>query len=288
MAREPSPTVSRRRLAAELRRLREDAQVTGTQVAHVLDGSSSKVSRMEKAQVIAHKDDVALLADFYHVSPATRSALLSLAEESEGKGWWEAFGDSLAESYMSYIGLEAGAESMFTWQNVTVPGLLQTADYARSVIGLGHPLSAIPPTEVERAVRVRMRRQRLLEGAAPLVVNALIDESVLHRRFGPPEVMRDQLRHILDVAQLPNLSVRIVPLDGPHGPSTHAFVLLKFPPREGLDGMHEDLVYYEHATGAVFEERYAETYRVEQLFHQMLAEALSEEDSLKMLGELSR
>lgn len=288
MAREPSPTVSRRRLAAELRRLREDAQVTGTQVAQVLDGSSSKVSRMEKAQVIAHKDDVALLADFYQVSPAARAELLALAEEAGEKGWWEAYGDSLAESYMSYIGLESGAESMLTWQNVTVPGLLQTADYARSVNGSGHPLSAIPPAEAERAVRVRMRRQQLLEGPSPLVVNALLDESVLHRRFGPPEVMREQLRHILQVAQLPNVSVRIVPLDAPHGPSTHAFVLLKFPPRPGLDSMHEDLVYFEHATGAVFEERYAETYRVEQLFRQMSAEALTEEDSLKMLGELSR
>ncbi|MET9338548.1 DUF5753 domain-containing protein [Nonomuraea sp. NPDC003804] len=288
MAREPSPTVSRRRLAAELRRLREDAQKTGTQVAQVLDGSSSKISRMEKAQVIAHKDDVALLADFYDVSPSARAALLALAEESEGKGWWEAFGDSLNESYMSYIGLEAGADSMLTWQNVTVPGLLQTVDYARSVIGLGHSLSAIPPAEVERLVRVRMRRQQMLEGPSPLVVNALIDESVLHRRFGTPEVMRDQLRHILEVAQLPNVSVRIVPLDGPHGPLTHAFVLLKFPSREGLDSMHEDLVYFEHATGAVFEERYAETYRVEQLFRQMSADALSEEDSLKLLGELGR
>ncbi|MGW5681748.1 DUF5753 domain-containing protein [Nonomuraea sp. NPDC003754] len=232
---------------------------------------------------------MAWLADFYRVTPALRSVLLELAEESEKKGWWEVFGASLSESYTSYIGLEAGAESMLTWQNVMVPGLLQTADYARGVFGSGHPLVTVTPTDVESAVQARMRRQRLLDGPSPLVVNALIDESVLRRRFGSPEVMRDQLRHIIEVAQLPHVSVRIVPLDGWSGSLAYAFVLLRFPSREGLDGMHEDVVYCEHATGAAFGEHPDETSQAERHFRRMSAEAaLSEEDSLTMIGELCR
>ncbi|MEV4058951.1 DUF5753 domain-containing protein [Nonomuraea dietziae] len=285
MAREPSPTVSRRRLAAELRRLREDAQVTGTQVAQVLDGSSSKVSRMEKAQVIAHKDDVALLADFYHVSPAARAELLALAEEAEGKGWWDAL-DSISESYANFIGLESGAEAIFTWQNVIFPGLLQTSDYARALIGFGDAWSALSPAQTERLVRVRARRARVLEEANPPQLTVLLEESVLMRRFGSPEVMRDQLRHILDVATRPNVSVRVVPLE--RSSPFHSFVLLKFPQRKGLGDMHDDLVYIENATGAIFDENEEHTFAYERVFFQVSTAALSEEDSLKLIGEHAR
>lgn len=286
MAREPSPTVSRRRLAAELRRLREDAQVTGTQVAQVLDGSSSKVSRMEKAQVAAHREDVARLADFYQVRPAVREALLALAAEAEGKGWWEAHGESLSESYTTFIGLEAGAATMLTWQNVIFPGLLQTADYAKALISFGDAWNALPPTQIDRLVRVRARRGRILEDPDPLNLTVLLDESVLMRRFGSLEVMRNQLRHVLQVAELPNVTIRVVPLD--RSSAFHSFVLLKFPQREGLDRLHDDLVYIENATDAILEESEQKTFAYERVFHQVSAAALSEEDSLKLIGELAR
>ncbi|MEU7893535.1 DUF5753 domain-containing protein [Nonomuraea sp. NPDC049152] len=286
MAREPSPTVSRRRLAAELRRLREDAQVTGTQVAQVLDGSSSKVSRMEKAQVAAHREDVARLADFYQVRPAVREALLALAAEAEGKGWWEAHGDSLSESYATFIGLESGAETMLTWQNVIFPGLLQTAEYAQALISFGDAWSPQPQTHIDRLVKVRARRGRILETPDPLKLVALLEESVILRRFGSAEVMRNQLRHVLQVAELPNVSVRVVPLD--RSSAYHSFVLLKFPQREGLDRLHDDLIYIENATDAILEENEQKTFAYERVFDQVSASALSEEDSLKLIGEHAR
>ncbi|GAA2655820.1 DUF5753 domain-containing protein [Nonomuraea recticatena] len=286
MAREPSPTVSRRRLAAELRRLREDAQVTGTQVAQVLDGSSSKVSRMEKAQVAAHREDVARLADFYQVRPAVRDALLTLAAEAEGKGWWDAHNESLSESYTTFIGLEAGAEKALTWQNIVFPGLLQTPDYARALIGFGDAWSPQPPTQIERLVRVRTRRGHILEGPDPLSLSVLLEESVLMRRFGSPEVMRDQVRHVLRMAEQPNVSVRVVPLE--RSWVFHGFVLLKFPQCEGLDALHDDIVYIENARDAIFEENEQETFAYERVFHRILAAALSEEDSLKLIGEHAR
>ncbi|MGW4472878.1 DUF5753 domain-containing protein [Nonomuraea sp. NPDC004354] len=286
MAREPSPTVSRRRLAAELRRLREDAQKTGTQVAQVLDGSSSKISRMEKAQVAAHRDDVARLADYYEVRPAVRDALLALAAEAEGKGWWEAHGETLSESYTTYIGLEAGAEKALTWQNLVFPGLFQTPDYARAVIGFGDAWSPLPPTQIDRLVKVRTRRQHVLEGPDPLQLSVLLEESVLMRRFGSPEVMRDQLKHVLEVAELPNVTIRVVPLE--RSSVFHSFVLLKFPQREGLDALHDDYVYIENATDAIFEENEQKTFAYERVFHRISAAALSEEDSLKLIGEHAR
>ncbi|MGW5681747.1 DUF5753 domain-containing protein [Nonomuraea sp. NPDC003754] len=281
MARESSPNVSRRRLAAELRRLREAAQVTGAQVAQVLDGSSSKVSRMEKAQVAAHREDVARLADFYQVQPTVREALLELAEEAEGKGWWEAHSEWLPESYATFIGLEAGAETMLTWQNVVIPGLLQTPEYAQALIGFGDGWSVQSPVQVDRLVKIRERRQRVLESPDPLNLIALFEESVLLRRFGTPEVMRNQLRHLLQAAELPNITIRVVPLE--RSSAYHSFVLLKFPQREGLDRLHDDLVYAENAYSAILEENEQKTLAYERVFHQVSAAALSEDDSLKLI-----
>ena len=287
MARDASPTVGRRRLAAELRRLRESARKTGAQLADALDWSTSKVSRIEKAQVTVQRDDVARLADYHRVDPPLRATLLALAAESEARGWWEEYADSLPDSYTHYIGLESGAESMLTWQNVIFPGLFQTADYARAAMGLGHPLNTVSPAEVERRARLRLRRQELLAGENPLVITALIDESVLYRRFGTRKVMREQLERVVEIAALPNVSVRVLELDAPHMHSHHGFVLLRFPQREQLRRVHDDVVYLEKVTGGAFEEGEEETHHFSRLFHQMSTEALSESESVALIAKIA-
>ncbi|MEU7002802.1 helix-turn-helix transcriptional regulator [Nonomuraea sp. NPDC046570] len=287
MARDASPTVSQRRLAAELRRLREDARRTGTQLAEALDWSTSKISRIEKAQVVVQRDDVARLADFYQIEPKLRETLLALSMESEAKGWWDGYADSLPDSYVNYIGLEWGAQSMLTWQNVIFPGLFQTADYARAAMGLGHPLNTMSPAEVERRARLRLQRQGILQGPGALDISALVDESVLYRRFGTPEVMRDQLLRVVEIARLPNVSIRVLPLNAPHMHAHHGFVLLRFPPRDGLERLHDDVVYLEKVTGGAFEEGEKETYLFDRLFYQMSIEAMSDEDSVDFIADLA-
>ncbi|MBG0827360.1 helix-turn-helix transcriptional regulator [Planomonospora sp. ID67723] len=288
MAREVSPTVSRRRLAAELRRLREDAHLTGGQVARSLGWSTSKISRIENAQVGAQKDDVAALADLYGSPPEWRDLLLALSLEAEERGWWEGYADVLSESYSTYIGLEAGAASMVTWQSLVLPGLLQTSAYARATMRGGLPFVTLSPGKanrmISRLVDVRIHRQSLLDDDPPLHFSALIDESALRRRYGSEEVMRQQLQYILELANRPHVAVRVLPLSADHRAIPDRFVLLRFPERERLGSLHGDVVFIENAYDASFREDEDETYYFDQLFRQMMEEALSPEESLALIA----
>ncbi|GGS82518.1 transcriptional regulator [Planobispora rosea] len=288
MARDVSPTVSRRRLAAELRRLREDAHLTGGQVAKALGWSTSKISRIENAQVGAQKDDVATLVSHYGVSEEWRDLLLELSRESEEKGWWEDYADVLSESYSTYIGLEAGASELVTWQGLVVPGLLQTAAYARATMRTTSLFLPALPGKAARLVHVRMRRQRLLDEDPPLRFTALIDEAILRRRFGTAETMQQQLRHILKIAEFPHVVIRVLPLHVNHPSLPSSFVLLKFPERERLGRLHGDVLYLENALDATFEEGEETTYGFDMFFQQMVEESLSPEESLALIAEEAR
>nr|BFE85629.1 hypothetical protein GCM10020093_082300 [Planobispora longispora] len=197
--------------------------------------------------------------------------------ESEQRGWWEDHADVLLGSYAAYIGLEAGAQSVFTWQSLVIPGLLQTPAYAKATIGppAPTPFKNLLPGKVAKLAQVRMRRQRLLDEEPHLNVTAVIDESAFFRRFGAEEVMREQLRHLTAVAARPNVEIRVLPLDVDHGAMPHSFVLLRFPEREGLGRLHGDIVYLENAMDSTFVEDEESTFAFGWLFQQMLEKALS-------------
>jgi transcriptional regulator with XRE-family HTH domain len=223
-----SPTVRRRRLAAELRRLRGTR--TGDEVAKALSWSPAKISRYELGQTNFPLDEVEKLLDFYGVAEPRRSQLLTLAAEAGQRGWWEEYSDALAPEFMEFIGLEAEAEAdwMAHWQVGVIPGLLQTEEYARQLNSGYHSVIPTPPGVLEPLVRVRMIRQELLRREPPLRLSVVIDESVLLRRIGDHGLMHTQLHHLVRVAGLPNVDLRILPLNRETSLVAESFAILAF------------------------------------------------------------
>ena len=210
-----SPTVRRRRLAAELREIREDKGKSGDAVAAALRWSPSKISRYERARTGLRPPEVARLLDYYQITGPRRALLLGLAEDAAQKGWWEEFADSLSEDYQQFIGLEHEAASMAIWHVDVVTGLLQTEDYARHIIGSYSRVEPMPPGMIGRMVKVRMRRQQVLN-REELQLSVVLDESVLKRRIGDESVMYEQLQWLVKEADRPNLTLQILPLNAQH------------------------------------------------------------------------
>src|SRR6266853_228704 len=180
MAAEHSPTVRRRRLALELRRLREAARLTCEEVAEHLECSTSKVSRIETGRVSVSPRDVRDMLDLYGVSAQQGASLVQLARDSRQKGWWHAYSDTIQPQFATYIGLESAASEIRIYEVNLIPGLLQTEDYARAVIRAGMMNS--PSEDVERSVALRMARQPAVTRDDPPKVWAVMDEAALRRR----------------------------------------------------------------------------------------------------------
>jgi Domain of unknown function (DUF5753) len=172
-----------------------------------------------------------------------------LAQEAARTGWWEGFTDALPDAYAAYIGLEAEAAAVSAWAPEIIPGLLQTEEYARDVIR-AHTRSTtvIPPGDIERRVEARLARQQILRRDPPFSLNVVIDESALRRRYGNKLTMRSQVGLLAALpSQYPNVTLRILPLDGPHPIATGGFVLLQF--AKAHDVAYHDIVYLEHLMG---------------------------------------
>jgi transcriptional regulator with XRE-family HTH domain len=277
-----SPTARRRRLAAELRRLRERAGLTGDQVADQVGWSASKLSRIENAHTAPGEADITQLLALYDVEGRYAEDLLALAQEAAGKGWWEAFSPALPPDYTSLIGLEAEAQSALSWEPLIVPGLLQTGDYAREVTnGYLERIDPVPPSETRRRVEARLARQRVLTRDNPLRLSVVLDQSVLHRRFGNRDVMRSQMKRLLELSERDNVWLRILPLDGRHPIGTGAFVLLQF--GEVHDVTYQDVVYLEHLTGGRYVEEEDEVFRYKRSFDRLSDLALDEKKSREIL-----
>jgi len=277
-----SPTVRRRRLAAELRRLRERAGLTGDQVAHRVGWSASKLSRLENAHTAPGAAELRQLLALYDVEGRYADELLALAHEAAGKGWWEAFSPTLPPDYAALIGMEAEARSALSWEPLIVPGLLQTGDYAREVTnGYLERIDPVPPSETQRRVAARLVRQQVLTRDNPLRFSAVLDQSVLYRRFGNRHVMRSQIRQLLELSERHNISLRILPLDGRHPIGTGAFVLLQF--GEVNDVTYQDVVYIENLTGGRYVEEEDEVFRYKRSFDRLTDLALDEQKSREML-----
>src|SRR5213080_791899 len=264
-----SPTVRRRRLAAELREIRESQGKSGDAVAAALKWSPSKISRYERVRTGLQPREVERLLDYYEITGPRRALLLGLAEDAAQKGWWEEHADSLSEDYKQFIGLEHEATSMAIWHVDVVTGLLQTEEYARHIIGSYSRVEPVAPGMIGRLVRVRMRRQQVLNRDG-LELSVVLDESVLKRRIGDDAVMYDQLQRLVKEADRPNLTLQILPLNAQHVIFGESFVIFGF----GYDSeaMLQDVVVTEQLKNSFILEGERETY-LHRIAFQMISDA---------------
>jgi transcriptional regulator with XRE-family HTH domain len=280
MAERRAPSVRSRQLAAELRRLREEAGQTGEEVAAQLGWSPAKISRLETARTVISPADLQLLLDHYEISGQHRDRLTELGRTARQRGWWDAYADMLGPEYATLIALEADAESVSWYAAHIVPGLLQTEAYAREVIQ--SILLISPPGEIERRVRVRMSRQRVLAGDRPLRLTAVLDEAVLRREVGGAQVMREQLAHLLEAARTPNVDLRVLPsATGAHPAVMGEFTILRFP-----EVVAPDVVYLENMTSNLYVEREAEVFRYILAFDRLMTLALGADESVSLISGL--
>ena len=276
MAGTQSPTVRRRRLALELRRLREAAKLTCEEVAERLECSASKISRVETGRVSVSPRDVRDMLEIYGVPDLQRDALVQLARESRQKGWWHAYGDSVQPHFATYLGLESAASEIRIYEVNLIPGLLQTEEYARAVIAAGMVNS--PRADIERQVALRMERQRLTITSPPKVW-AVLDEAALRRQVGGPEVMRMQLEYLRELGGLRNVSLQVIPFGGGAHPAMgRPFIILVF--GEEAD---PDVVYLEDLTSALWVENVEEVDRYNVFFNHLQATALSFDNSAALM-----
>jgi transcriptional regulator with XRE-family HTH domain len=285
MTEDGSPTVRRRRLAAELRQLREAKGRSGESVAHALGWSPSKVSRYERAKTGLRPKEVERLLDYYKVNEKQREMLLALAQDAEQRGWWEDFTDTVSEDYQQFIGLEHEATWMAIWHVEFLPGLLQTEAYARNIIGSYDRVEPIPPSAVNRLVRVRLRRQQVLERSS-LTVNIVLDESILLRRIGTNEVMNEQLQRLAQDAERPNATLQILPLDSLRTAIGESFVLFGF--EADGDAVLQDVVSTEQMRSGFILEGERETHIHRVAFRTLTEAALSPADSKQLILDTAK
>ncbi|GAO12267.1 helix-turn-helix domain-containing protein [Streptomyces lydicamycinicus] len=275
------PTVLRIVLGTQLRRLREAAGITREAAGDAIRGSHAKISRLELGRVSCKERDIADLLTLYNVTDeAVRADFLKLARRTSSPGWWHQYGDVLPGWFETHIGLEEAASVIRTYEVQFVPGLLQTADYARAVAQLGHPRSS--PEEIERRVQLRVHRQELLTVPDAPRVWAVIDEASLRRPLGGPEVMADQLRHLLKMTELPNVTLQIAPfslggLAAAGGPIT----ILRF-----LEPDLPDIVYLEQLTSALYLDKRDDVDHYLAVMDRLSAQSESPRESVAILERL--
>jgi transcriptional regulator with XRE-family HTH domain len=278
MATEQSPTVRRRRLALELRRLREVARLTCEEVAEHLECSASKISRVETGRVSVSPRDVRDMLEIYGVSGQERDSLVQLARDSRQKGWWHAYSDTINPQFATYVGLESAASEIRVYEVSLIPSLLQTEDYARAIITSG--MMNGTGEEMERSVALRMARQpALTRDDDPPLLWTVLDEAALRRRVGGSELMRAQLEHVLELSSLKNVAMQVIPFGaGAHPAMGRPFVILVFPER-----IDPDVVYLEDLTSAFYLEDVEEVDRYNVFFNHLRATALSFDDSAALV-----
>jgi transcriptional regulator with XRE-family HTH domain len=279
MAPSSSPTVRRRRLAAELHRLRQASKLTIEQVAERLEWSPGKVSKIENARVSVMPRDARKLLDIYGVTEGQeRELLLSLARESRARGWWQQYGETVPEWFATYVGLEAEATAISAYQAEIVPGLLQTQRYAAAL----HRAALMNATddEIERHVAVRMeRQQRLSQPDAPKLW-VVLNEAVIRRMVGERGIMHEQMVKLDEAASAPNITLQVLPFRaGAHASMDSAFSVLSFePPTDG------EIVYFEHPTCSLYLEKPPEVARYRLVYEHLRAASLSLDESRRLIA----
>lgn len=275
-----SPTVRQRELGKRLRELRNQHNMTVEQVAESLLCSATKVSRLETGARRPNPRDVRDLCRLYGVDEPTTAELMSLAQRAREPGWWTQYEDLGLDPY---IGLEQDATAIICFSVYYVPGLLQTADYARAVIKAIAPKMA--PEITEQRVEARMRRQQLLEEEDPPRYHVLLDESVLHRRVAGPAVMAAQLDRVLDAQRRGRATIQVIPFDiGAYAGADGYFVVLEFDEDSGLS----PIVFIEGLSSSKYLERDADVDRYRETIEYLCNLALSPNDSAQRIAEIMR
>ncbi|MER5542629.1 helix-turn-helix domain-containing protein [Streptomyces sp. NPDC001118] len=277
------PAVRRRKLGAELRTLRTGAGLTSGEAARLVGWHQSKVSRIETGASGAKPADVRLLLDAYGVHAGQlRELLLMLAGSEEAAGdrhhWWHAYRGVLPPTYRDFINLESQASAMRTLETTVVPGLLQTPEYARAVTRAA--VKDLDDEHLDTLVEVRLARQDVLRCERPLRLSAVLDEAVLRREIGGPEVMARQLERLLDAARLPQVRLQVLPFGaGAHVGLTGPFVIFSFSSTSDLD-----VVVLDQLTSSLYLERKEDLMAYTEAFDTLRMHALSPEESLDYIA----
>jgi transcriptional regulator with XRE-family HTH domain len=287
VAEQSSPSVRRRRLAAELRQLRERAGFLGEEVAARLGWSGAKLSRIETSKVGVKEDDLRLLLDLYGVNERHRADVLALARESTRTGLAEEVAiASFPAGYAAFVNAEAEAIRRWDWEPQVVPGLLQTEGYARETMRGWYKMFNLPPTELELRVEARIARQYILSRDEPLELSVVIDESVIRRRFGRSSIMIQQLERLAELSDLPNVGIQVLPLDGDHPIGTGAFSYMQF--AQVHDVNFPDIVYVERLNGDYSIEDIRETNKYRVAFERLKEMALDHVQSHNLIVRIAR
>ena len=272
----------RRRLAVELRRLREHVGLAEVQATERLGWqSNSKLSRIELGKSGVKQADLQSLLDLYNVVGAHRAELIALAEESRKSGQFQSASTRLHGELIAFLEYEADAESIWVWEPLIVPGLLQTENYTRSLLQAWVNKFSLPSAEIDRRVEAHRVRQDVLTRDPPVRLSAVIDESVLHRRIGGSAVMREQLEHLTALSELPDIDIRILPLGGEHLVGTGSFNYLRF--RQIHRVPLNDYVAFEHLTGMDEVEDEGEINQHKVVFESLMNSALRADEARALI-----
>ncbi|MEU1196214.1 helix-turn-helix transcriptional regulator [Streptomyces sp. NPDC005813] len=278
------PAVRRRKLGAELRALRAGAGLTSGEAARLLGWHQSKVSRIETGTSGVKPTDVTRLLDVYAVEDSELRDLLTMLAGAEDDGrhhWWHAYRGVLPPAYRDFISLESQARGMRTLETSVVPGLLQTPEYARAVTRAA--VDGLEDCKLDALVEVRLARQDVLRSCPPLELNAVLDEAVLRREVGGPDVMAHQLRRLCDAAALPQVRLQVLPFTaGAHIGVTGPFVIFSFPNTTDLD-----VVVLDHLTSSLYLERKEDLQAYSEAFDALQFHALSPEESLDYIAGIA-
>jgi uncharacterized protein DUF5753/helix-turn-helix protein len=274
------PTALRIVLGAQLRRLREAAEISRADAGYSIRGSESKISRLELGRVGLKERDVADLLTMYGVTDQVdREQFLEMVKRSNQPGWWHRFNDLMPDWFQDYVGLEEAATRILTFELQFVPGLLQTEDYARAIASHGRPDFAGP--DVERRVGLRMSRQKILNRPSAPRLWAVVDESVLHRPVGGRQIMVAQFDHLLEMTKRPLVTLQVVPFALSGYAAEAPFTMLRFGEPE-----LPDLVYIEHLAGALYLDKRDEVELYSRVFDRLTVDALTPDRTRQLLAKL--
>lgn len=278
--RPPRPFL-RRRLGRELAKMREQAGMKAEDAAKGAAMAQSTISRIESGKLAVRVNTIRGVLDAYEVTGERRTALLALAEQANsGQAWWHSYRDGpLPDWFEIYVDLEGEADTLSVYDNQFVNGLVQTEGYARALYRAGRPDDT--DEQIDKLVQLRMDRQkRLVDGGLSLIL--IVDEMALRRPYGAPEVMRQQYRHLLELAALPRIQITVLPFDAQPG-VVGSFTLLDFPAEED-----PSVVYIEHEAGAMYLEKPAEIRRYARAYGRLQTASLGLKASAARISELTR
>jgi transcriptional regulator with XRE-family HTH domain len=277
------PTVLRMALGAQLRRLREASDLSTAQAAEAIRATQSKISRLERGRSAARQRDVDDLLTLYGVTDEEeRERLLSLTRQAAAPGWWQQYNDLLPRWFELYVGLEKAASVIRAYELQFIHGLMQTEHYARAVILIAN--SHAPAGEIDRRVSVRMKRQQMLSQPEAPELWAVLDEAALRRAPCSREVMRAQLEHLLQITELPNVTLQIVPFHaGPHAAAGGPFTILRF-----AEPDVPDVIYLEQLNSALYLDQPDDVIGYMTVMNQLCVQAETGAASRAILSELRR